>query len=181
VTVPRDDKDWTWVLTRPCPECGFDATTVDRDRIAALIRANAAAWAALLADPLARTRPTDDRWSALEYACHVRDVFRIYDARLERMLAELDPLYANWDQNATAVEDRYSEQDPRDVGDQLQVASQTLAARFEGVSGTQWRRTGRRSDGANFTVESFARYMIHDPIHHVHDVEGGLRALRHPT
>jgi hypothetical protein len=34
------------------------------------------------------TRPSDDRWSALEYACHVRDVFRLYDERLEMMLTE---------------------------------------------------------------------------------------------
>ena len=30
-----------------------------------------------------------------------------------------------------------------------------------------------RSDGARFTVDSFARYFIHDLIHHVHDVEPG--------
>ncbi|HJV98781.1 MAG TPA: DinB family protein, partial [Arthrobacter sp.] len=27
VIVP-DVKDWTWVLSRPCPECSFDASTV---------------------------------------------------------------------------------------------------------------------------------------------------------
>jgi hypothetical protein len=31
-------------------------------------------------------------------------------------------------------------------------------------------RPGRRSDGATFTAETFARYFIHDPIHHLHDV-----------
>lgn len=42
---------------------------------------------------------------------------------------------------------------------------------FEALREDQWLRTGRRSDGASFTVESFARYFVHDPIHHVHDVE----------
>ena len=32
------------------------------------------------------------------------------------------------------------------------------------------QRTGRRSDGAHFTVETFARYFIHDPVHHLYDV-----------
>jgi hypothetical protein len=36
--------------------------------------------------------------------------------------------------------------------------------------------TGARSDGAQFTVESFARYFIHDPIHHLYDVTGTPRA-----
>jgi hypothetical protein len=24
MTIVPDTKDWTWVLRRPCPECGFD-------------------------------------------------------------------------------------------------------------------------------------------------------------
>jgi hypothetical protein len=40
------------------------------------------------------------------------------------------------------------------------------------VSGDQWQRTGRRSDGACFTVESFARYLVHDAVHHLYDVTG---------
>jgi hypothetical protein len=38
------------------------------------------------------------------------------------------------------------------------------------VRGDQWQRTGNRSDGKRFTVESFARYMMHDPVHHLWDV-----------
>jgi hypothetical protein len=82
MTIVPDDKDWTWVLERPCPECG----------------------AVVAADLLA--------------------------------------------------------------------AAATLADRFDGVSGDQWQRTGARSDGAQFTVETFARYFIHDPVHHLHDVTG---------
>jgi hypothetical protein len=47
-----------------------------------------------------------------------------------------------------------------------------LRRRFAGVTGGQWQRTGRRSDGASFTVETFTRYFIHDPVHHLHDVTG---------
>jgi hypothetical protein len=42
------------------------------------------------------------------------------------------------------------------------------------VAEEQWLRTGTRSDGARFTVESFARYLIHDPVHHLHDVTTDL-------
>jgi hypothetical protein len=40
------------------------------------------------------------------------------------------------------------------------------------VTEDQYQRSGRRSDGARFTVETFARYFIHDPVHHLHDVTG---------
>jgi hypothetical protein len=169
-TIP-DDKDWTWVLERPCPECGFEASAVDRANVATMIRDNARDWQDVISRATGvRERPSDDRWSTLEYACHVRDVFRLYDERLVLMLNEDDPLYPNWDQDATAIEQRYGEQDPDVVARELDGAAQTLADRFDGVVGEGWERTGTRSDGARFTVESFARYLVHDPIHHLQDV-----------
>jgi hypothetical protein len=46
-----------------------------------------------------------------------------------------------------------------------------VATSVAGLLPAQWARTGRRSDGAAFTVESFARYFVHDPVHHLHDVQ----------
>jgi hypothetical protein len=176
VTVPivPDDKDWTWVLERRCPECGFDASTFDPAAVAPLVRANAARWLEILGRPAdeLRRRPRDDRWAPLEYACHVRDVYRLYDTRLHLILAEEDPLFPNWDQDVTAVEEEYMRQDPGHVAGELRVSATALAASFASVQGDQWSRRGRRSDGASFTVASFGRYMIHDPVHHLFDVTG---------
>ncbi|HEY5186392.1 MAG TPA: DinB family protein [Actinomycetes bacterium] len=178
MAITPDSKDWTWVLDRPCPECGVDVGAVPRERLVDALRQTAEAWPVLLADPeLARRRPSPDVWSGLEYACHVRDVYRLFDHRLDRMLAEDDPLFANWDQDATAVRDGYAAQDPATVNGELTAAATALAARLAQVTHYQWQRTGRRSDGAFFTVESFARYLLHDPAHHVHDVTVGYRRL----
>jgi hypothetical protein len=178
VTIVPDTKDWTWVLERPCPECGLDTQGFAREAVAGMLRANADDWQEVLAGPGggdARRRPSPDVWSPLEYGCHVRDVFRLYDERLVLMLTVDGPHYPDWDQDATAVADRYGEQDPAVVAADLGEAAGLLAARFEGVSGDQWQRTGTRSDGARFTVESFARYFIHDPVHHLYDVTGARR------
>jgi hypothetical protein len=129
-----------------------------------------AAWNAVLSRESVRERPSPDVWSALEYGCHVRDVYRVFDGRLSRMLDEDHPRFANWDQDATAVDERYGEQDPATVANELVEAGEALAARFDGVGGAQWQRTSERSDGSVFTVDSFAKYLLHDPIHHVHDV-----------
>lgn len=88
------------------------------------------------------------------------------------MLSEDGPHYENWDQDATAIEDRYDEQVPGTVGREVVEAAETIAARFETVEGDDWQRTGFRSDGAQFTVETFAQYVIHDPMHHLWDVGG---------
>jgi len=172
--IVPDDKDWTWVLRRPCPECGFDAATVDERAVGAIIRAVAAQWTMVLDRPVAevRERPAPDRWSTLEYAAHVRDVFRLYLERLRMMLDTHDPLYPNWDQDETAVNERYGEQDPAEVAADLATDAAALADAFDGVADDEWSRPGRRSDGAEFTVASFAIYLIHDPIHHLWDVTG---------
>ncbi len=176
--IVPEDKDWTWVLERTCPECGFDASTFPAAEVAPLVRANAQSWFRLLA-PAApagasqlRRRPRPDRWAPIEYACHVRDVFVLYLERLRLMLEEDNPLYPNWDQDATAVQGRYADQDIGLVSAQLVRAAASLAAAFESVRGDEWQRRGRRSDGASFTVDSFSRYMVHDPVHHLFDVTG---------
>jgi hypothetical protein len=173
--VVPDTKDWTWVLAEQCPECGFDAAALPGPGVAERARENAAAWRTVLARPGARDRPAAGIWSPLEYACHVRDVHRVFGGRLERMLTEDDPLFASWDQDETAVRDRYGDQDPATVADELVAAACVMADRFDTVSGDGWTRSGRRSDGARFTVETFGRYYAHDWVHHLHDVGGDVR------
>jgi hypothetical protein len=174
MSIVPDTKDWTWVLQRACDDCGVDTRSIPPERIAGLLRRSAADWVQELSRQGvgAARRPNPATWSALEYGCHVRDVCRRYDQRLRLMLTEDDPLFPNWDQDSTAVKDRYGEQDPATVASELQAAADTLADQFEQVSGEQWQRTGTRSDGARFTVDTFAQYFIHDPLHHFYDVTG---------
>jgi DinB superfamily len=169
--IVPDAKDWTWVLERRCPECGFDASACAASAVPALVRENAVRWGQLLADgAIRRGRPNPAVWSSLEYACHVRDVYERYDHRISLMLTGWNPLYPNWDQDATAITDRYEEQEPNVVVDRLARAAEALAVRLEGVSPADLHRPGRRSDGALFTVDTIARYMVHDPVHHLWDV-----------
>ena len=87
-----------------------------------MIRGNAASWRPILRDPRVTQRPSEDRWSAVEYACHVRDVFRLYDYRLSLMLQSEDPTFPNWDQDAAAVEQNYGAADPLQVATEIEIA-----------------------------------------------------------
>lgn len=174
-TVPMDEpdeKDWTWVLEEVCGECSYDVRYFDRSSIGQLIRENVAEWVGVLeAEPDGlRQRPRVEKWSPLEYGAHIRDVYELYDVRLSLMLEQDAPHFPNWDQDATAVEKNYGAADPAAVAEELVMWGERLATRFDSVSGETWTRTGFRSDGAAFTVESFARYLIHDPMHHLRDV-----------
>ncbi|RFA23403.1 DinB family protein [Subtercola boreus] len=172
MAIVPDTKNWTWVLERECPECGFDSSATAATDVPSLIRQNVVAWPAVLERSTVTERPDETTWSDLEYAAHVRDVFRIFRTRLGLMLEKDDPAFPDWDQDVTAIEDRYNEQDPATVRAELIEAGEAVARAFEAVPPGDWQRTGRRGDGSGFTVETLARYFIHDPVHHLHDVRG---------
>lgn len=174
-----DTKDWTWVLERACPECGFVADAVEPTALGAGFQANAAGWRAVLSRPAeeVRRRPVPAVWSPLEYACHVRDVDELFADRVRAMLAA-DPdepaRFANWDQDATALERDYAAAEPATVARELSAAAEAVAELYDGVRGEQWQRRGLRSNGSVFTVASLGVYQLHDVVHHLADV-GGAR------
>jgi hypothetical protein len=170
MTITPDTKDWTWVLERRCPDCGYDAGAVDGTQVATRLRDVATRWQEVIARPNAGARPAPDVWSPLEYSCHVGDTCVRFRGRLEQMLNEEDPLFENWDQDATAIERRYDQLPREQVADEFGTAASAMAARLDAVSGSQWQRPGRRSDGSSFTVESLSQYFLHDLVHHLWDV-----------
>jgi hypothetical protein len=167
-----DTKDWTWVLQRPCPECGFNASTATPATAPGTVTGMLPRWRAVLGRPDAGVRPDEDTWSALEYACHVRDVFLLFDQRLSLMLTDDDARFDNWDQDQAAVENDYAGADPAVVGAELTAAGERIAASFAAVPEEDWDRKGTRSNGSEFTVLTFAQYFLHDVVHHLHDVAG---------
>ncbi|GAC1495600.1 MAG: DinB family protein [Pseudarthrobacter sp.] len=167
-----DEKDWTWVLSRPCPECSFDASTVTPATVGGSVANMLPRWRAVLRRPEVSERPDEGTWSALEYACHVRDVFALFDQRLNLMLASEDARFDNWDQDRTAVEKDYASADPAVVSAELTAEGEQAAASFAGVREEDWGRTGLRGNGSTFTILTLAQYFLHDVVHHLHDVDG---------
>ncbi len=169
--IPPDTKDWTWTLERTCPECGFTAHEVHPGDVASRALALTAPWGEVLARPEVRDRPAPSVWSPLEYACHVRDVCRVITERVTLMLRAESPQFANWDQDVTAVEQRYHAQDPQTVARELDAAAAEVSAAFGRIEGEQWQRRGFRSDGAEFSVTTLGQYFLHDLAHHLVDVK----------
>ena len=87
--------DWQ---TERCPECAFDPNGYGPDdlpgALAVLGKRYRAPLTRLLPGEdagLLRAHPIAGTWSALSYACHVRDVLALFDERIRRMLAEDRP------------------------------------------------------------------------------------------
>jgi hypothetical protein len=168
--IEPDTKDWTWTLRETCPECGYTASEVDGPSVADRVPALTDPWQEVLARPDAATRPDPTTWSPLEYACHVRDVCRVFTERVDWMLRRDGPDFPNWDQDDAAVAGRYHLQDPAVVAGELREAAEDVRAAFATVERDQWQRTGRRSNGSLFTIESLGQYFLHDLAHHLVDV-----------
>lgn len=116
-----------------------------------------------------RQAPHGDRtWSILEYGGHVRDVFDLFEKRIRQMLKKRKaPTFRDWDQEAAA--ERYAAEEPAKVAYALASNAGKVADLLDRVGGDEWDRRGTRSDGAEFTVESIARYLLHDVEHHLWD------------
>lgn len=172
MAISPDTKDWTWVLREPCPECGFTAGSFPAEQVGQRVRDDLPRWQAVLAGTESEVRPGPDIWSATEYACHVRDVCDLFAVRLDQILTEDDPLFANWDQDETAIENDYASQRAAAVAEELSVAFPRVAAAFDAVPADAWERPGRRSNGSVFTARTLAQYFLHDLVHHLHDIGG---------
>ena len=171
---PPDDKDWTWVLERPCDDCGFEPTGIAGEALPGLIREATAAWATVLTRPedSLRERPTPTTWSPLEYACHVRDVNALFAERAGLILGGggEQVQFANWDQDATAIERRYSEAALADVAPEVAQTGEAHANAYAGITSEQLGWGALRSNGSEFTLLSLGRYGLHDLHHHLWDV-----------
>jgi len=168
-----DDSDWTWVLARPCPDCGFDATALAPEDISVRLRDASVRYAAALGREDVRTRPAAGVWSPLEYTCHVRDVCDVMRGRIDQILAGGGEVvrFANWDQDETAAEKQYWRSDPEGVRREVGDAFEAAATAYERPSGAQWGWPALRSNGSQFTATTLAQYFMHDIQHHLWDVK----------
>jgi len=97
-------------------------------------------------------------------------VLRIFNGRVHLIRTQDDPVFPNWNQDSTAIEDRYWEQDPATVAEELHDAAAVIASGWASVGEDEWSRPGTRSNGSKFTLDSLGRYFLHDISHHLNDV-----------
>ncbi len=167
-----------------CPECAFEPDKFGPADLPAAVAALGRRYRVPLerllpgeTTEILRATPLPGTWSALSYACHVRDVLVLFDGRIQRMLVENDPDLGWWDHEATAEIDGYDSQDPGSVAKALEANAAGLAATLTGVPERSWARTGRRA-GDVFTVLGAGRFVLHEGHHHLLDMGRVLRAAR---
>ena len=173
-----EERDWLQVVCeQTCEECGLASMAVPRDALGTAVREEADHWVDLLTRydvGELRHSPRPGTWSALEYAGHVCDVLALFGSRITRTLSEDEPDFPWWDHKAAAVEDRYNEQDPAHVAARLQANAHQLGLALLPAADRGWERMATRRGRERFTVDTLARFALHEARHHRWDAERGL-------
>lgn len=160
-----------------CQSCGF---TYELDRpaeTAAVITATAQRIADILTERSAdslRARPDPETWSALEYACHVRDVLMVQRERLLAARCTDQPSPPPMGRDERVEYDGYNEQAPADVARQLVDAELLLTNALSRLSGDDRERTLIYSypEPTVRTLSWLAAQTAHELVHHHLDIEG---------
>lgn len=174
-----------------CNSCSFIYADVNAMAVPGRLAAFGTRYAALLlptdrsagwSDMLC-TRPAEGVWSALEYACHVRDVFLMQRERLYTALVEDTPAFVPMYREQRVTLARYNAQAPEEVVTQLATAARLIAQVFEALDAAQLQRRCIYNFPAP-TERSLlwvGQHAIHEGEHHFRDIEQGIARVRTTT
>jgi len=112
-----------------------------------------------------KTRPTPQKWSAHEHACHIATTHGLFFERLDRMLREENPKIVPYEPTDEAPDmllnmdlDSSLLQFARDRG--------VLVERLRALTPAQWERTGNHVEYHHYNVFIMFRHLaLHDMLH----------------
>lgn len=156
-----------------CERCGLAYAELSVDRCVGLVTESVATLVTLLTtgdDRRLRRRPEPGTWSAVEYACHVRDVLWVFALRVHRGVHEdrpsLDPMYNDW----RAERFGYARVPIDVLRHELGPAVEGFLAEVRSVPDNAWDRTVVRRPDEVRTVRWLVRQAAHECVHHLADV-----------
>lgn len=167
-----------------CEACDFVYDAVPVTEAITELRSMPARYAEVVTaadrEGLARSRPEPTTWSAVEYACHVRDVLAIQRERVSLALQHERPDFPPLRRDERAVEERYNDQDVAAVLDELAEAAHRFADALDALDADQWQRTGiyHWPETAERSMAWLARHTLHESVHHLADITEGTERLR---
>jgi hypothetical protein len=164
-----------------CDDCDFRYDDLAPGGVPEALRHNAAHVALRLNTAEAtelRRRPRTGVWSPLEYGCHVRDVLTVQRQRILLALETDTPAFTSMEREERVEREHYNDQSPQVVAREVVAAAAALAETLNSLTDEQWRRTGvyRWPTREIRTIAWIGRHTVHELIHHLRDIDAGLRA-----
>jgi hypothetical protein len=174
------------VTVERCEECHFVYDELDAGSVPSALRSLGGRFAMRLsnerADPMLvqslRIRPSPGVWSALEYTCHVRDVFLIQRERVYLALVEQCPSFARMHRDERAELGRYAAEAPAEAAKEVKMAADLLAWAFAGLDDAHLQRPCIYNfpELLERNILWLGRHAVHEGEHHLRDVDAALRS-----
>ena len=165
-----------------CAECGFSDQLVQPDAVPGRLRALRNGFSKELdgvATVAVSQRPEPAVWSALEYACHVRDVLLVQRERMIAAQVEDLPAVARMHRDERVSLARYDAHPVPVVLDQLGMAAELCAVAFEALdaAGRARRLVYPWPEVTERDLAWVGRNTVHEGEHHLMDVRRVLAAV----
>lgn len=113
-----------------------------------------------------RSDPGD--WSMKELVCHLWRAQEVFEARIEAMLTENNPMIARYEPEGDpefAVKMRST---TAELLEGLLTEREQLLALLESLSAADWHRTGQHPEYPHFDVHFQLEYMLWHEAHHIY-------------
>src|SRR5262245_31877549 len=112
-------------------------------------------------------KPSPEAFSPREVVHHLRDIeVEGHGARLERILAESEPLLPDVNGDLLAIERRYNARPHEPALEEFRRARTEAVTRLEGLRPDEWSRTGHLGGVGTITVERLVEiWRVHDREH----------------
>jgi uncharacterized damage-inducible protein DinB len=119
-----------------------------------------------LSDEDSRRRPSSDKWSIVEIACHLRDVERVFAERFAKMAFQEHPALWMMDNERVAETLRYREADTAAVAKEWKRLRGDTLTLLRALPHTTWQRTGVHPKRGEVTIEQLVSVLVgHDRAH----------------
>lgn len=167
-----------------CESCGFAWELIGREECAERSAAGAAATAELLRRGAtdATRRPTPERWSAVEYAAHVRDVFLTIRDRLVLGLVEENPGFKPLYREERIDRGLYRSDTAAAVAPEVIAAAAMFGRLFDAIDPKDLQRPVQYGwpDPQQRTLLWMGQQAVHEVEHHLADIAENLATIAPP-
>ena len=110
------------------------------------------------------------KWSLKEILCHISRTQRVFDARLDTLLAEDNPQITYYGAEGDLLFEEMADHSAAGTLEEFLAERGLLIGRLEKLSLEEWHRPGRHPEFDNYDVHLQMDYLAHHEAHHVYQM-----------
>ena len=116
-------------------------------------------------------QPDEKEWSIFETAIHVRNVAMFaYGLRLRRLVYEVDPLFANYDEDSDRLADMKKNQPVEEVVEMIAAEHRAISQILSLLSEEAWERSGRHPESGPLSIGFLAKRLADHAEDHLQQI-----------